>query len=148
MLKIISVAILTLFLSVTLYAQSSNDIKQNAKKEILQVLSFQEKAWNKGNLDEYMQGYWKSDSLKFIGSKGIQYGWQATLDNYKKSYPDKATMGILTFSNLNVELLSENSAFIVGQWHLKREKGDVGGYFTLLFKKKNNNWVIICDHSS
>ena len=119
-----------------------------ATLEIKGVLSDQENAWNNGNIEDYMQGYWKSDSLKFIGSKGIQYGWQATLDNYKKSYPDKATMGKLTFSEIKIELLSESAAFVIGKWFLKREKGDVGGWFTLLFMKKDKKWVIVCDHSS
>jgi len=122
--------------------------KKNAEETIKKVLFTQEKDWNNGNLETYMQGYWKNDSLKFIGKSGIQYGWQQTLDNYKKSYPDKATMGILKFDIVKVEVLSESSAFVIGKWALIREKGNIDGYFTLLFKMVDGRWVIVCDHSS
>lgn len=119
-----------------------------ADDSIRKVLFEQEKEWNKGNLDGYMQGYWKSDSLKFIGKSGIQYGWQQTLDNYKKSYPDKASMGQLKFDILKVDILSDSSAFVIGKWALTREKGNLEGYFTLLLKAIEGRWVIVCDHSS
>ena len=95
-----------------------------------------------------MEGYWKSDSLKFIGSKGLNYGWQKTLENYKRSYPDPAAMGRLTFSDVTVELISEDAAFVIGKWHLKRKAGDLSGYYTLLWKKIKGEWVIVADHSS
>ena len=107
----------------------------------------QEQAWNHGDIEGFMKYYWKNDSLKFIGSKGITYGWQKTLDNYRKSYPDKASMGTLTFEINTNEELSKNSVFIVGKWSLAREKS-VGGYFTLLWKKIDGNWVIVVDHTS
>jgi ketosteroid isomerase-like protein len=115
---------------------------------IRQILKQQEIAWNEGNLEGFMQGYWKSDSLRFIGSRGIQYGWQTTLDNYKKGYPDKAAMGQLIFTILKVEKLSPTSAFIIGQWRLKREKDEPNGHFTLLWKKIKGQWLIVADHSS
>jgi len=118
------------------------------EEAIRQTLAQQQKAWNTGNLDEFMQGYWHSDSLAFIGSRGITYGWQATLDNYKKSYPDKDVMGKLTFDILKIEILSAESAFVVGKWHLKRKSDEPNGYFTLLWKKIKEEWVIIIDHSS
>lgn len=120
------------------------------KQQIMRVMMNQQAAWNDGNLEGYMDGYWKSDSLAFIGKKGITRGWQQTLDNYKKSYPDKAAMGTLKFEMISVEVLSKTSAYVVGKWGLKREesKGDLSGYFTLLFQKKNNRWVIVNDHSS
>jgi ketosteroid isomerase-like protein len=120
------------------------------KTMIMRVLSNQQKAWNDGRIEDFMNGYWQSDSLVFIGKKGITKGWQQTLDNYKKSYPDKVSMGELEFTIIAVELLSKTSAHVVGKWHLKRElsKGDLEGHFTLLFKKMNKRWVIVSDHSS
>jgi ketosteroid isomerase-like protein len=120
------------------------------KTMIMRVLSNQQKAWNDGRIEDFMNGYWQSDSLVFIGKKGITKGWQQTLDNYKKSYPDKVSMGELEFTIIAVALLSKTSAHVVGKWHLKRElsKGDLEGHFTLLFKKMNKRWVIVSDHSS
>lgn len=108
----------------------------------------QQTAWSKGDLDGFMQGYWKSDSLMFIGKRGPAYGWQTALDNYKKGYPDKAAMGKLTFRLDKVELLSDRYAFVMGAWSLAREKDAPGGYFTLWFKKINGEWKIVCDHTS
>ncbi len=96
-----------------------------------------------------MEGYWKSDSLMFIGSNGITYGWQSTFNNYKKRYPDRATMGALKFDILKMDFHSKNTCWLLGKWHLTRpEKGDVGGYFTLIFKKINGKWLIVSDHTS
>lgn len=138
--------LLTTFLlcCISTYAQTNN------KEQIGEVLTRQQSAWNKGDIEQFMQGYWKSDSLSFISKKGITYGWQQTLDNYKKAYPDKATMGELAFEILSIDLLSEHSAFVVGKWTLKRspDKGDLGGHFTLLFKKIGNHWYIVSDHTS
>ncbi|MBA2611850.1 MAG: nuclear transport factor 2 family protein [Bacteroidetes bacterium] len=114
---------------------------------VLINMKAQEIAWNKGDIPGFMAHYWKSDSLKFIGSKGITYGWQKTLDNYIKNYPDKKAMGVLTFSIIESTQLSENSVYIIGKWDLQKEK-NAGGYFTLLWKKINNNWVIVTDHTS
>lgn len=121
---------------------------QNADKEIRKVLRDQQEAWNNGNMEEYMKGYWNSDSLVFIGKSGPRYGWKNTLENYKKSYPDKRTMGFLTFDILKVEQLSVDVAFVIGKWKLSREKDEPQGSFTLLFKKINGEWVIVTDHSS
>lgn len=122
--------------------------KTNQSQLIQKVLFGQESAWNQGNIDAYMAGYWNNDSLKFIGKSGIQYGWKNTLDNYKKSYPDKATMGTLKFNEIKIDVFSDESAFVIGKWQLTREKGNIGGLFTLLFKKINGNWLIVCDHTS
>lgn len=136
-----------LFLLFLSSCQPNTDIKKS-DRAIRTVLAKQEKAWSDGNLDEYMNGYWKNDSLKFIGKSGIQYGWQKTTDNYKKSYPDKASMGTLKFNILTIDFLSSTSAYVIGKWDLTREKGDIGGYFSLLFKEIDKKWVIVCDHSS
>lgn len=115
---------------------------------IRKTLNDQLIAWNNGNLENFMQGYWESDSLKFIGKSGITYGWQQTLKNYKKNYPDTAAMGKLAFKLLEVKSLSKFYFFVIGKWELLRSIGNVSGHFTLLFKKINNRWVIIADHSS
>lgn len=119
-----------------------------AETEIRATMSNQVKYWNEGNLEAFMQGYWKSDSVMFIGSHGITYGWQNTLNNYKKGYPDTAAMGKLNFTLLEVKRLSAIYFFVTGKWHLTRSIGDAEGYFTLLFQKVKNRWVIVKDHSS
>ncbi len=116
--------------------------------DVKKVLFDQEKAWNQGNLEEYMKGYWNNDSLKFIGKNGIEYGWKKTIENYKKSYPDKATMGDLKFDILKIKMLCKKSAFVVGKWSLKRESTKIGGIFTLLVEYIDGKWVITCDHTS
>ena len=111
-------------------------------------MSNQQSAWNKGDIDGFMQGYWKSDSLVFVGKTTPQYGWQTTTDHYKKSYPDKAAMGQLVFTIIKLDILDKNNAFMLGGWHLTRDAGELGGYFTLWFKKINGEWKIVCDHTS
>ena len=120
---------------------------QNDKVMVLAEMEAQESSWNNGDIPGFMEYYWKSDSLKFIGSKGITYGWQKTLDNYLKSYPDKAAMGILKFSVKECTQLSDTSIYVIGSWNLEKEK-PVGGYFTLLWKKIEGKWVIVVDHTS
>ncbi len=120
---------------------------QTEVAKVLENMNAQEKAWNEGNIEGFMKYYWSNDSLKFIGKSGITYGWQKTLNNYKKSYPTKAEMGILTFSIKEATLLSPESIFLIGQWQLKKDK-PAGGYFTLLWKKINGNWLIVADHTS
>ena len=134
--------ILFLFISLT----ACND--KNDKIAILKVLEDQRQAWNKGNLESFMNGYIKSDSLLFVGRDGPKYGWETTLDNYKRGYPDKAAMGFLTFNIKEVRLISSDHAFVLGGWHLKREKDEPQGAFTLLLKKVNGEWKIVVDHSS
>jgi len=124
------------------FAQSKDEM------EVRGLLALQTKEWNKGNIPAFMNTYWKSDSLMFIGKTGITYGWQKTLDNYRKNYPDTASMGKLKFDLLEVNRLSPTYFFVVGKWHLTRSIGDIGGIFSLLFRKVANRWLIIADHSS
>ncbi|HQY11169.1 MAG: nuclear transport factor 2 family protein [Ferruginibacter sp.] len=105
-------------------------------------------AWNKGDIESFMGTYWQNDSLMFIGKSGVTYGWQNTLNNYKRGYPDTAAMGKLDFDILQVKPLSDTYFFVVGKWHLTRSIGNAGGHFTLLFRKIKNKWVIVADHSS
>lgn len=115
---------------------------------IRKVLAQQQQDWNSGKLEAFMQGYWKSDSLKFISSRGINYGWQSTLDGYKKGYPTTEAMGKLTFTIISIEKLSDESAIVIGKWHLQRTKDEPQGHFTLLWKKIAGHWVIVADHTS
>ncbi|MBN8677011.1 MAG: nuclear transport factor 2 family protein [Chitinophagales bacterium] len=116
--------------------------------EIRRIMAAQESAWNRFDLEGFMEGYWHSDSLKFIGSKGLTYGWQKTLDNYRKSYATPEAMGKLKFTIITVEVLSRKSAFVIGQWRLDRKQDVLSGYYTLLWKKIKGKWVIVADHSS
>jgi hypothetical protein len=116
-------------------------------KAVLLNMKAQEQSWNKGDVRSFMDHYWKSDSLKFIGSKGITYGWQKTLDNYLKGYPTKEAMGILNFTIIEATSLSDSAIYVIGKWELKKEK-PAGGHFTLLWKKIEGKWVIVADHTS
>jgi ketosteroid isomerase-like protein len=135
--------LLMVVFSTTAMAQTTQD-----RTAILKVLENQRQGWNKGDMDDYMQGYWKSDSLLFVGKSGPTYGWQKTLDNYKKGYPDKSAMGFLTFGIKKVEFLAKDKAFVLGSWNLKREKDEPKGYFTLLLRKIDGEWKVVVDHSS
>jgi ketosteroid isomerase-like protein len=121
---------------------------QNDQQQILSVLNIQIESWNKGDLDAYMEGYWKSDELVFTSSGKITKGWKQTLDKYKKSYDTKDKMGRLKFSDLEVKKLSENSAYVLGKWELRRKTDNPKGVFTLIFKKMNEGWRIVHDHTS
>jgi len=120
---------------------------KNDEALIRQVLSKQVNAWNEANIEEFMKGYWKSDSILFIGRK-ITSGWDSTLLRYKKSYPDKAAMGKLRFEILRMDFASANACLVTGKFFLTREKDNPSGIFTLLFKKKKGQWLIVYDHTS
>ncbi len=143
MKKTISMLLLA-FISFSIFAQKTNE-----RQAVLDVLARQNKNWNDGNISAFMEDYWKSDSLMFIGSKGVVYGWKATLDRYNKSYPDRATMGQLKFDIQKTDFHSDTTCWVLGKWYLTRpEKGDIGGYFTLIIKKINGKWLIVSDHTS
>ena len=115
---------------------------------IRKVLDEQIKEWNKGNIEGFMQGYWRSDSLMFIGKSGINWGWQKTLDNYRKNYPDTIAMGKLSYDIILIKELSPEYYHVVGKWMLTRSLGNLGGHYNLLFRKIKGQWLIIADHSS
>ena len=112
------------------------------------VLATQVAEWNRGNIDAFMEGYWNSPDTEFVGANGILRGWQTVLERYRKQYPDRAAMGHLTFSDLDVNLLAPDAALVVGRWQLKRENDSPGGVFTLVFRKFPEGWRIINDHTS
>lgn len=126
----------------------SAQAQSNDEKAIVKILTEQDAAWNRGDIESFMKGYWQSDSLMFIGKNGITYGWQQTLDNYKKRYPDTTAMGKLNFEYIEMKQLSDNYFFVVGKWHLTRTIGNLNGAFTLLLRKIDDSWVIVKDHSS
>ena len=126
----------------------SAEAQSKDESAIRAAIDEQVKTWNNGQVEAFMQTYWKSDSLMFIGKSGITYGWDNTLLNYKNSYPDTASMGKLDITLIDVKRLSVLYFHVVGKWHLSRTKGDLSGHFTLLFKRIKGKWVIVADHSS
>jgi len=111
-------------------------------------LFHQTEAWNKGNIEGFMQTYWRNDSLMFIGKDGVTWGWQNTLGHYKKAYPGKEAMGQLSFDNILVKKLSKDYFFVTGKWVLQRNMDKLSGYYSLLIKRIKGQWKIIADHSS
>ena len=140
--KLLLSAVLLCLLASVVNAQSAEETS------IRRVLAAQTYSWNKGDIPNFMNTYWKSDSLMFIGKSGITYGWQKTMDNSKKNYPGTATMGKLDFKLLEIKRIAADYFFVVGKWHLARSIGDIGGFFTLLLRKIKNQWLIVADHSS
>lgn len=137
-----------LLLFITIGMCQITTAQQPDEQTIRNILERQTGDWNRGDIDAFMKGYWKSDSLLFVGKNGATYGYQTTLNNYKKNYPDKAAMGTLHFNILQVQRLSEDHYFVLGKWMLTRTIGDLSGHYTLLFRKIKEEWVIVADHSS
>lgn len=115
---------------------------------IRKVLQDQQEAWNRGDVDAFLTGYWHSPELTFSGSSGVSRGWDGVLARYKKNYPDRAAMGQLDFSGLEFRFLGADAALVLGRWHLKRESGDIGGVFSLVWQRFPDGWKIIHDHTS
>lgn len=134
--------LLACFISFSSMAQNKNE------KAIIELLHEQDQCWNRGDIEGFMDTYWKNDSLMFIGKSGVTYGWQNTMNNYKRGYPDTASMGKLDFKLIKIQRLSRNYYNVVGKWHLSRSIGDLQGHFTLLMRKIKGQWKIIADHSS
>jgi ketosteroid isomerase-like protein len=128
-------------------SQTESD-RQNDRAAITKVLEAQQKAWNQGNVDAFLEGYWHSPDLTFSGSSGITRGWDGVLARYKKNYPDRAAMGQLDFSNLETHFLGKDAALVLGHWHLSRAQGDIGGVFSLVWQRLPEGWRIIHDHTS
>lgn len=138
----------TFLLCLLLFVASAASAQKTDEAKIRQLLASQSEAWNRGDAEGFMNGYWKNDSLLFIGKSGVTRGWQQTLANYKKGYPDTAAMGKLFFDVFKAERLSAKHFFVVGKWTLRRTVGDLSGHFTLLFRRLKEGWVIVADHSS
>lgn len=148
MIKISILFCILLTLTATnIFAQSKTS-DEKIKNAIRKVMDDQTAAWNRGDVEGFMQGYWKSPELKFVSGDNVTKGWQPTLDRYKKNYDSRAKMGVLTFSDLEITVLSKDAAMVLGSWALQREKDNPKGKFTLTFRKFKEGWRIIIDHTS
>ena len=135
------------FLATGIFAQTATR-DEKIKNEIRKVMDAQAAAWNEGSVEGFMQGYWKSENLVFVSGDNVRRGWQGVTDNYKKSYDTRAKMGVLTFSDLEITILSKDSAVVVGRWKVAHEPKDSQGRFTLIFRKFKDGWKIVHDHTS
>ncbi len=135
-------------LSLNGYTQEKKSTYEISKKEIKIMMLQQATDWSNGNIEAFMEGYIKSDSLKFVGSNGLTYGWKNTLENYKKGYPTAAHTGTLTFNLLEFDQLANDVFLVIGEFHLKRTVGDADGMFSIILKRIDGEWKIIADHSS
>jgi uncharacterized protein (TIGR02246 family) len=131
-----------------LFIGSISIVKAQNEPAIRNVLQEQTEAWNKGDLEAFMQTYWQNDSLVFVSKNGVTRGWKNTLENYKRSYPDIEAMGKLSFDIIEIRPLSPQYYFVVGKWTLRKSVGDFSGYYTLLLRRIKGQWKIIADHSS
>lgn len=130
--------------------QSEKEVNYDPSQDfnaIKAVMSMQEEAWSAGDLEQFMTGYINDESLTFIGSRGLSYGWETTLSNYKKGYPDKAAMGKLSFEVLELKSLSPEFCYMIGKFYLTRDAEDLSGYFTLLWQKIEGEWKVIADQT-
>lgn len=143
-MKKLALLLFTLTFYLQLFAQQISPDEQ----AIRDVLAQQQDCWNEGDLECFMEGYWRSDQLVFIGNSGVTYGWKKTLENYQRSYPDKKAMGKLTFELIIVEPLSDDFWTVIGRWSLQRKSDSPNGYFSLIFRRLGDDWVIVSDHSS
>lgn len=142
-----------LLLTLTLFASTSSlaiggDRDAKAAAAVRKVMDEQTAAWNRGDVEGFMQGYWKSENLEFVSGDNVTKGWQPTLDRYLKSYDSRAKMGTLTFSGLTINVLNKEWATVLGSWSLAREKDTPHGKFTLIFRKFKDGWRIVHDHTS
>jgi beta-aspartyl-peptidase (threonine type) len=145
MKNILFVMLLILAAASVNVAQSKNEkIKADLKK----VMDEQVAAWNRGDIDGFMQGYWNSPEMTFVSGDNVTKGWQPTLERYKKNYNTRAKMGVLTFSEIEIEILSRDAAKVLGRWHVAHEPKDDQGRFTLIFRKLKDGWKIVHDHTS
>lgn len=126
----------------------NNDKFNNDVTAIKNVMEQQTQSWNKGDIEGFMKGYWESDNLRFLGRQGLTYGWQTTLDNYKKAYPNTTAMGKLRFDHISFEPLGNDKIFVVGKWALYREKDTLSGYYSLIWKNIDGKWKVIFDHTN
>lgn len=132
----------------SLNSYSQNPISLKDSLGIMNVMSLQQDAWNNGDIDSFMQGYLKSEELVFSGKSGPIYGWENTRKRYYSSYPNTQIMGKLNFTVKKIRSISLNSAYLIGEYYLKRSTEDSYGHFTLLWKKVDDNWLIVSDHTS
>jgi len=138
-------ALAGLIVATALFSRQATEDPQTA---IRSLLAAQQADWNRGDIRAFMAGYWNSPDLTFAGSQGFTRGWQPVLERYEKTYAGKQAMGTLDFSELEIRPLGPDAALVLGRWHLKRQAGDVGGIFTLVFKRFPEGWRILHDHTT
>jgi ketosteroid isomerase-like protein len=139
----------SIIVAASAYAHAQTDEqKAEIAGSITTVMNAQAAAWNRGDLEGFMQGYWRSEKLVFVSGENVTRGWQPTLDRYRKSYSTREIMGTLTFSDLEINVLSKDSAYILGNWALKRATDEPKGKFTLIFRRFKEGWRIVHDHTS
>ncbi len=142
----------TILLAVTMIMVSCGTTKQipnnKAEADIKSVMKMQETAWSDGDVHQFMEGYWKSENLSFVGKSGINKRWETTLNNYIKGYPDKAAMGTLTFDILEMNRISNEAYHMIGRYTLVRDIDKPTGLFTLIWKYIDGQWLIVSDHTS
>jgi ketosteroid isomerase-like protein len=138
---------LMLLLSSQAFAQSPKEVSK-IRTDIVAVMDEQAAAWNRGDVDGFMRGYWNSKDLVFVSGDGVTRGWQPTLDRYKKNYDSKEKMGSLKFSDLQIDVISKDAAVVLGSWSLTRTNDNPKGKFTLIFKRFSDGWRIVHDHTS
>ena len=145
-----SLVIVSLVLAVTLVANTrGQESKPSDEAAIKKVLEVQQDAWNRGDVNAFLEGYWHSPELTFSGSSGVARGFDGVRARYQRNYPDRVAMGKLDFSGLEIRLLGSDAALVLGRWHLTRSQGDIGGVFSLVLQRfPNEGWRIIHDHTS
>ncbi|WP_235298376.1 YybH family protein [Portibacter marinus] len=136
---------LMIFCLFTLPFLCSAQISSEDREEIIEVMNFQENAWNEGDIPAFMEGYWKSDSLRFTSSGRTNMGWQNTLEGYIKAYPTLEKMGKLTFEIFDIYPITDGSAALTGSYYLERMDEDLSGFFTLIWRKIDEEWKIVSD---
>jgi ketosteroid isomerase-like protein len=146
-MRIVSLLFLSLALSTWVAAQSDRQ-RSVIVRDITAVLNTQADAWNRGDIEEFMLGYWNSEKLVFASGDSVTHGWQTTLDRYKKNYNSREKMGTLKFSDLEINVISRDAAVVLGSWSLTRTSDNPKGKFTLVFRKFKEGWRIVHDHTS
>ena len=146
-MKTILIVLLLVLVVGSTFSQPSVE-KNTMRHQIRSLLNEQVSSWNDGNLEAFMRGYAKSDSLRFASGGNVTYGWNTMLQRYQKSYSTREKMGTLYFENVSIDSVSENTAMVFGKWRLRREKDEPWGLFTLLFRNINGEWRIVHDHTS
>lgn len=146
-MKVVFLFVCLLAVTISVAAQAAAD-RGRIESDIRKVMSDQAAAWNRGDIDGFMRGYWNSEDLVFVSGDSVTRGWRPTLERYKKSYDSREKMGALTFSDLEITVLSRDAAVVLGSWALAREKDNPHGKFTLTFRRFREGWRIIMDHTS
>jgi uncharacterized protein (TIGR02246 family) len=148
-IKVLLIALFTLLLTNLIQASLvKTKLSVDPYKPIKLVLANQERAWNKGDLDGFMQYYWKSENLQFVSKNGVKKGWDKVYSSYQKNYTAKGEMGKLSFEVIDIQLLNKKNAMVTGSWKVENNSGVHQGYFTLWLKKIDGKWLIVTDHTS